>query len=581
MVNKVLKAVDQFRLVGRDGRKPEIDETDELLTFKDVVIAREIVQQYEQGIAYKPADELEAAAWTADGMWATLYVHPYEQLIVDRNDVRGRMVKFRFVKNLLDHGKTGRPNRRGIVVDVELFKKLPKGGKGIVLTGDDLKLLKSGDLMDVSIGFTYIEDMTPGTFEGEAYDFVQRDILINHLVVACEEGRCSMPFCGLAADGLTVDTEPKETDTEILIPAPGEGTKKVNTRISLNTKKGIDVLYSGKDKKIWVYIFKKSNESGEKWTMTSAKAWVKSYHKDSIKDLFLALAADQDSDELREVIKQLLKDLENIFKRIDEITSKVEPLYSEQYVLNQQMSFLNAELEAYRERLYWEILGEGDQAPKTPAERAMQHYKIQPAEWEALSAEKKAELIAGLPPLGTGRESADVYRKAWVQVAKAAWDEMGIPAEDWLITSEDVKNKLFADLVRRGELDLSGEEKAWYEFIDWKDENNAEAYEKLPDAIKEVLKEKELSPPEAGEGTGEGEGEGEGTGEGEGEGEGEGAPEGEGEGEGEGAGEGEGEGEGETEITETPDELMEEAEKVIEQTEKTLADPNLGSNEPL
>jgi len=578
-MRKIQRAFDIFKLVSRDQKKPEIEETADLLIIKDVVIAREMVQQYEQGKSYKPANELEAAAWTANGMWCTLYVHPVEQLIVDRNDVAGRMTNTRFVKNLIDHGKTERPDQRGIMVDIEMFKKLPAGAKGKPLTADDIKLLKSATIMDVSIGFTYIEDNTPGSYRGDSYDFVQRDILINHLVVACKQGRCPMPMCGLAADVLGVTDKPIETDTEIQIPVPGENPSRVTSKISLLSSKGIDALYCGKDKKIRAYIFQKSNESKTNWCMDTAKAWIKKYHNDSVKETFLALAQDQESDEVRDKIKLLLAELEAIFLRMDELTNIMEPIYSEQSLLSHRQSVVNIELEAYREKLYWEIVTEGDYPPKTPAERAMQHYSITPADWEALNAEKKAELIAGLPAPGTGLESNDsLYKKAWVQVAKKAWDIYGIHAEDWLLTSEGVKNKLFAELVRQGELDMSGTENAWYEKINWKLKENAEGYADLPDAIKDVLKEKKLGPeapadppadPPAGDPpTGDPPAADPPAGD---------PPAGD-----PPAGDPPaGDPPVDEPITETPEELIEKAEQVIEQTEKTLADPDLSSNEPL
>jgi len=45
-----------------------IQDDDKFLVVK-VVIASEIVHKYKDGMAYKPADELEKAAWTAEGRW--------------------------------------------------------------------------------------------------------------------------------------------------------------------------------------------------------------------------------------------------------------------------------------------------------------------------------------------------------------------------------------------------------------------------------------------------------------------------------------------------------------------------------
>jgi len=87
--------------------------------FHDVVIAREIVHQYDDGWAYKPADELENAAWTADNRWVVIGRHPETAIVSSRNDIGGRTTNVRFTKGLNDP-KTGRPNNRGILADIEV-----------------------------------------------------------------------------------------------------------------------------------------------------------------------------------------------------------------------------------------------------------------------------------------------------------------------------------------------------------------------------------------------------------------------------------------------------------------------------
>ena len=170
----------------------------EVTVFHDVVIASEIVQRYDDGLAYKPADELEAYKWTVDGRWVKAGAHPDTPVIMDRRDINGRTVNPRFVKNLKDH-KTGRTNRRGVRADIEMFNdKTPKA------TLDDMK---SGKLQDVSIGFFYEADETPGEVmdgvcKGDSYDYVQRHLTHDHLAVAINNGRCPSPYCGLGADAI-------------------------------------------------------------------------------------------------------------------------------------------------------------------------------------------------------------------------------------------------------------------------------------------------------------------------------------------------------------------------------------------
>jgi len=164
-----------------------VEENDDFLVMP-AIITREMVQPYPQGRAYKPAEELEEAAWTADGRWLTT-----EQLLVRREDVKGRVENPRFVKDLLDP-KTRRPMDRGIRADLRFFKnKIPL---------QLIEELKNGMCRDVSIGFLYDEDKTPGEWRGQHYDFIQRNIFIDHVAAAVPRGRCSSPYCGIGIDEL-------------------------------------------------------------------------------------------------------------------------------------------------------------------------------------------------------------------------------------------------------------------------------------------------------------------------------------------------------------------------------------------
>ena len=167
-------------------------------TFKDVVISREIIHPYTDGTAYKPAEELRDAAWTAEGMWAIAGGHPKDAVIMDRDEIQGRTVNARFSKSLIDP-KTKRPNNKGIVADLEIFDNK--------VAPEILEDMKNGKRHDVSIGFFFHRDETPGIIsedghplKGGAYDYVQRKMTINHTAFALEAGRCPMPFCGVGAD---------------------------------------------------------------------------------------------------------------------------------------------------------------------------------------------------------------------------------------------------------------------------------------------------------------------------------------------------------------------------------------------
>ena len=47
--------------------------------------------------------------------------------------------------------------------------------------------------------------MTPGEFQGQKYDYVQRNICIDHLAAPIEQGRCPSPYCGINVDSAEDD----------------------------------------------------------------------------------------------------------------------------------------------------------------------------------------------------------------------------------------------------------------------------------------------------------------------------------------------------------------------------------------
>lgn len=191
----------EYDQVSIDATKMEERDDDihgPITIFKDVVISREIIHAYTDGTAYKPAEELKDAAWTAEGMWAIAGGHPRDAVIMDRDEIHGRTVNARFSKSLIDP-KTKRPNNKGIVADLEIFNNK--------VAPEILEDMKNGKRRDVSIGFFFHRDETPGVIsedghplKGGVYDYVQRKMTINHTAFALEAGRCPMPFCGVGAD---------------------------------------------------------------------------------------------------------------------------------------------------------------------------------------------------------------------------------------------------------------------------------------------------------------------------------------------------------------------------------------------
>jgi len=220
--------------------------------FHDVVLAREIVQPYNIDgktlMAYKSADELERYWRWIEGRWAIAGHHPSTPVIVSPDDIAGRTVNVRFVKNLIDHAKTERPNIRGIIGDLEVFNNR--------VAPEILAGMKDGSLPDVSIGFLYAKEMNKGNWNGSDYDFRQVNMFHDHLAFGIRKGRCTFPFCGIGADTLfniekslygiggkidmthmaIVGRDPEETEENIHIPAPEVTAKSRRQSRSLRTK---------------------------------------------------------------------------------------------------------------------------------------------------------------------------------------------------------------------------------------------------------------------------------------------------------------------------------------------------------
>jgi len=67
----------------------------------------------------------------------------------------------------------------------------------VVWPGSAIAAIEDESQKDLSAGYRYFADMTPGTYEGESYDGVMRGICFNHLAMVTE-GRVSGSF---VADG--------------------------------------------------------------------------------------------------------------------------------------------------------------------------------------------------------------------------------------------------------------------------------------------------------------------------------------------------------------------------------------------
>jgi len=237
-----------------------VEDSDEFLVVP-AIIAREGVFPYPEGKAYKPASELKDAAFTAEGAWVVAEKHPDTVVLTVRNDIKGKVESAKFCEKI-----------NGILGNLRFFKAKCDAAF--------LAEIRTGKRKDVSLGFFYDYDATPGKWNDEPYDFVQRNILVDHVAAGVPVGRCRSPYCGIAVDSLIrkVALDPEETENFIHIPVSGsedfvQGSFRT---ITIDADMGIMAVV-GKLKTdpegsthIQCFLFDKSKD----WTMMKAQAWI-------------------------------------------------------------------------------------------------------------------------------------------------------------------------------------------------------------------------------------------------------------------------------------------------------------------
>jgi hypothetical protein len=90
---------------------------------------------------------------------------------------------------------------------------------------------KEGTPKDVSIGFYYSEDPTPGEWHGQHYDLAMRNIVIDHVATGVWKGRCTYPNCGIGVSSeemkqfAAASMKKKEEATQVAVPPTVEPPK--------------------------------------------------------------------------------------------------------------------------------------------------------------------------------------------------------------------------------------------------------------------------------------------------------------------------------------------------------------------
>jgi hypothetical protein len=240
-----------------------VEDSEEFLVVP-AIIAREGVFPYPEGKAYKPAAELKDAAFTAEGAWVVAEKHPDTVVLTARSDIRGKVEGAKFCEKI-----------NGILGNLRFFKAKCDGAF--------LAEIKTGKRKDVSLGFFYDFDATPGKWNDQAYDFVQRNILVDHVAAGVPVGRCRSPYCGIAVDALIrkVALDPEETEGFVHVPVDdaGDFVQGSFRTIIIDADKGIEAvvgkLKSDPEGSMYVQSFLFDKSMG--WTMEKAQAWIQEH----------------------------------------------------------------------------------------------------------------------------------------------------------------------------------------------------------------------------------------------------------------------------------------------------------------
>lgn len=151
--------------------------------------------------------ELKEAARTARAAKVTIEDHPPGKVVMNQSEMKGVVEKPYFdlnrIRGVLNFDKDSCPP-------------------------SFLEDIKERRRRDVSIGFYYTGDETPGVWNGTPYDLVMRNIVIDHVAAGVAKGRCSYPAAGIGLNAVmsasalnkvgSVVTEQDETPAQVEAP---------------------------------------------------------------------------------------------------------------------------------------------------------------------------------------------------------------------------------------------------------------------------------------------------------------------------------------------------------------------------
>jgi hypothetical protein len=99
----------------------------------------------------------------------------------------------------------------GITENIEREGNYLKGSL-IIFHEDAIKAIENGERKEISLGYKCQLDLTPGTWNGESYDAVQKNIVINHVAIGPKGWGRAGPDCAIRTDAtLTKGQDVTET----------------------------------------------------------------------------------------------------------------------------------------------------------------------------------------------------------------------------------------------------------------------------------------------------------------------------------------------------------------------------------
>jgi hypothetical protein len=158
----------------------------------DAVIAKEGIYDFPAGPNGEnrrclwSRDELKKASRTARAAKITILDHPPNKVVTAQEEIYG------IVENAFY-------DRDRIRAKLNFDKEVCPPD---FLEGIRAAAAKTGPPKDVSIGFYYVSDELPGTWHGQRYDLVMRNMVIDHVASGVWKGRCSWPDCGIGVSSV-------------------------------------------------------------------------------------------------------------------------------------------------------------------------------------------------------------------------------------------------------------------------------------------------------------------------------------------------------------------------------------------